>query len=321
MLFVVTESTDGLIDEVVLLAKGQPLFRFNADLWCHYDIKVSRKGWTIKDPTGRHINNTEVENCWVRKPFTRFLDQAAWPKQVKSRNRYWVLSQTRRLVEEIIALEVCHGTVRLAKPSKPIYESKAVQMTVAESYFRVPPWEMVLSKKAFVLSKCKQYCAKSLAAEIFPDGSFLFTRKLPLGSRLTPFCPWFIQEFVKAAFDLTLVYVDGECHAYQLARNSFVGDDWRTSIYQLKSLNWKKVVCPHQLKMRCRKFMKRIGLNFGRLDFLTDGRQGNEWFLEVNPNGEWGWLDPRHSDGLFKNVMDAFELKLSRRKVRGEEEG
>mgnify|MGYP000623536185 CR=1 FL=1 len=36
--------------------------------------------------------------------------------------------------------------------------------------------------------------------------------------------------------------------------------------------------------------MTTLGLEFGALDFVVDG-DGNYLFLEVNPNGQWLWLE------------------------------
>jgi hypothetical protein len=50
------------------------------------------------------------------------------------------------------------------------------------------------------------------------------------------------------------------------------------------------------------EFMNAADLKFGRLDFVVDG---NDWaFLEVNPNGQYGWLDDE-SLSLHHRVLDA----------------
>jgi hypothetical protein len=47
--------------------------------------------------------------------------------------------------------------------------------------------------------------------------------------------------------------------------------------------------------------MRAIGLDFGRLDFLL--KDETYWFLEVNSNGEWGWLDPDGSRGVLAALV------------------
>ena len=53
--------------------------------------------------------------------------------------------------------------------------------------------------------------------------------------------------------------------------------------------------------------MNELDLNYGRLDFIED--KENLYFLEVNPNGQFGWLDFIDNDKKFKlhnKFVDAF---------------
>ncbi len=51
--------------------------------------------------------------------------------------------------------------------------------------------------------------------------------------------------------------------------------------------------------------MQDTCLHYGRFDFLLAGN--TYYFLEVNPNGEWGWLDPSGDAG----IVDALARELS----------
>ena len=53
--------------------------------------------------------------------------------------------------------------------------------------------------------------------------------------------------------------------------------------------------------------MNEFELNYGRLDFIEE--QDNFYFLEVNPNGQFGWLDFIKNDNKFilhNKFTDAF---------------
>ena len=49
---------------------------------------------------------------------------------------------------------------------------------------------------------------------------------------------------------------------------------------------------PANIERLCRAMLSRLGLCYGAFDFIrtTDGRLV---FLEVNPTGEWAWLEER----------------------------
>jgi hypothetical protein len=49
------------------------------------------------------------------------------------------------------------------------------------------------------------------------------------------------------------------------------------------------------LAAKCLEFLAFFGLRFGAFDFAI-GQDGQEWFLECNPAGQWGWLE--HYTGL-----------------------
>jgi hypothetical protein len=40
----------------------------------------------------------------------------------------------------------------------------------------------------------------------------------------------------------------------------------------------------------CLGFLNHFGLKFGAFDFAVD-KDGQPWFLECNPAGQWGWLE------------------------------
>ena len=41
---------------------------------------------------------------------------------------------------------------------------------------------------------------------------------------------------------------------------------------------------------RCAAFVSGLGLTFGAIDLVLD-EQGALQFLEINPNGEWMWIE------------------------------
>jgi hypothetical protein len=118
--------------------------------------------------------------------------------------------------------------------------------------------------------------------------------------------PWFLQEEVAADRDLTVVYVDGEAFGFELDRNCFLGLDWRRhigdpSVQQI----WRQVELPASLVAAIKLIMAELQLRFGRVDLLVGAGEGLEQarFLEVNPNGQWAWLDLDQENGLFDAVV------------------
>ena len=56
-----------------------------------------------------------------------------------------------------------------------------------------------------------------------------------------------------------------------------------------------------------RGFMDETGYRFGRFDFIR--KDGELWFLELNPNGQWAWLDEKNEHGLVTLVANAIKAE------------
>ncbi len=65
--------------------------------------------------------------------------------------------------------------------------------------------------------------------------------------------------------------------------------DWRQATAE-SGLTWDKAQLEESTQARIHQLMERMDLKFGALDFIDDG-SGEPWFLEINPAGEWGWLE------------------------------
>ena len=56
--------------------------------------------------------------------------------------------------------------------------------------------------------------------------------------------------------------------------------------------------------------MSDLGLHYGRLDLLFTGE--DYYFLEVNPNGEWAWLDFYGEIGLLGTMIEEISPRTTR---------
>ena len=52
---------------------------------------------------------------------------------------------------------------------------------------------------------------------------------------------------------------------------------------------------PPEVEHAVLAFARQSGLAYGSFDFAVDN-EGRWWFLEVNPNGQWLWIE--HATGL-----------------------
>jgi hypothetical protein len=304
MLLIITDSKDGLSNELALLIGEQAFFRFNVDLWYEYNFEINNDYWSITDPIDRRITSKQERKVLIRKPFQTFFSDTNLPKHITENEKLWTLNQIQQFVYELCLLEKYNNNVTLIDFNQPPYLSKSVQMIVGSKYFNVPNWKMFWSNKNYEV--CEDFCVKSVKACAFGDGNFLFTKSIEKGSHLENLYPWFIQKTVKAEYDLTILYIKGKCFPFTLNRKQILDLDWRKEIYN-KDLKWEFANISSELESDIKNFMSDLNLEFGRLDFLID-HNSNYWFLEVNENGEWGWLDEFYEFGLYEKFLSEFGI-------------
>ena len=52
--------------------------------------------------------------------------------------------------------------------------------------------------------------------------------------------------------------------------------------------------------------MSRLNLRYGAIDFICD-QQGELWFLEINPNGQWAWIENLTGYPIAAAIADELE--------------
>lgn len=293
MLLILTNSLDGTTDEIVRRIGSDQVFRFNVDLWRDYTFCVDRDGFRLTDPTGRTCTSGAVRSAYVRKP--SFDDPLTIPEG--GCPEAWLRAQLNYFVQEIYNWCQQQGLVRLVEKGAQNRFGKFSQMWTAARYFPVPTWQFTLGDT--IDQGEAPYIVKPLTADFIGDYKLLFTtRAVP--SELDPSYPWLCQEEVLASHDVTVVFVCGRCFAFALERSSFSGVDWRKQINR-DALAWMPWQLSEDDEARIRAFMQDARLEFGRLDFLACDTDLH--FLEVNPNGQWAWLDVDGEHGIFDAVI------------------
>ena len=98
--------------------------------------------------------------------------------------------------------------------------------------------------------------------------------------------PLVAQQALTDKLDLRVTVVEDEWWCASVTEGgSGIAGDWR-----LKQSNvvFSEFALPHEVGVRCVELTRRLGLSFSAIDLaLSDDRF---FFLEVNPTGEWAWL-------------------------------
>lgn len=307
---------DGTSDVLVELCaqRRQPVFRFNIDLWLDYAFAWTPAGFAIRDPSQRTVASDDVSACLWRRPSLQ--DTPAW-RGGTAEDRLATEAELHAVVREIAEWARARERLRLVEPSAPRRVGRLAQMRVAREFFAVPDWSVGWGLRWPAGKRMvKRFVPEALGLE---RDRHIFVQSVD-AERLSPDFPWLTQEIADqiahGARDATVLYVNGRSFGFEMrATRAELGvEDWRT-LSNSDREHWRPWVLAAADHDRIAACMDRLGLRFGRLDFLTG--EGVTTFLEVNPNGQFGWLDQPGEWPLHRAVLDAVLDPTSA--VRGDE--
>jgi len=280
---------------------GNKVLRINNDRHSDHEIQINSSGFKISDAYNRTVTDQNLVTAILRKP---------------AQNTNSTDNQDIHSFREISAVH--GGLLQLIArkwPEKlPIHSNKIreigkfVQLDVAKSYFSTAPWAFTTHPDKSGLKE--DVVLKTIHGMPFSkpdetsDAKFLYVQAVKL-SELADGWPWFLQEKIEARFDLTVLYVDGKMFTQRLDRSTFDGLDWRKHIGTEMDARWENVPLPDMFSKKIDLYMRELGLRFGRLDFLLPNEKIEDaLFLEVNPNGQWAWMDLEMKNGIFDSMIE-----------------
>lgn len=124
----------------------------------------------------------------------------------------------------------------------------------------------------------------------------VFTARIEIDERTDPLsiqaCPMILQREIKKQFDVRATVVGDQVFTATIDSQSDPATevDWRRT--SKPDLAHAVYCLPEETAAQCIALTRRLGLRFGAIDFVLD-LDGKLWFLEINPNGQWGWIETR----------------------------
>ena len=126
--------------------------------------------------------------------------------------------------------------------------------------------------------------------------------QLPSDEVLT-YAPGIYQDMIVKDQDIRMVLMGSRIYSYEL-RTPKNALDWRQDAGQ-RQIEVKIIATPPEVEKSILAFCKETGICFGSFDFAID-MEGQWWFLEVNEQGQFLWLDQFNPDAKTQEKFCAF---------------
>ena len=282
MILVLTTSYCFSADVVIKIFRRMalPTFCLNVDRYWEYKFLFADNQFEIINKHGDILHSHEIRHVAIYK--ARLPIDEEFHADLNIAEVKWVRSSLNYIVNSLSRWAIQQSCLKLWTPYEIIYP-KTFQMDVAKKYFSVPSYKV---HWGFVMEPMDMIVKPLIGRPSENKGSF-YAKVLNVNS-LSSNYPWVTQEIASGNRDATVLYINGKVHSYQFATERNGITDWRVT-QGTETNRWEKWNVCLEFKTKVRTFMQELGLKFGRLDFIIGGEEPQ--FLEVNPCGQFGWLD------------------------------
>lgn len=314
MILIITNKQDITTDYVVLKLQERdlPFFRFNTeDYPIHYKIDYTAdrtaNSWRITGKNGA-IDSRTIKGAWYRRPGAPQIDSIVTEDGLRD----YAFEESAELLQALYAL------INVRWLSEPLAirkaESKAYQLLLArELGFNVPMTLITTDRNKvndFYESCLGQVVVKPLRQAVFKSGGdefVIFTSKLAEEDRgaleSVQYAPSIYQEFIDKALDIRVTVVGNKIFAAAIHSQDCYETkvDWRHG--EKIDLPYEVYELADDLREKCLRLVQQLGLKFGAIDLVLS-RSGDFYFLEINPNGQWAWIEERLGLDISGAIID-----------------
>lgn len=310
-ILIITNRGDHTADWLVLelRSRGTDFIRFNTE-----DFPAeARLNWPLRRQPelrlgDRDIDLSALSAVWFRRPVAPRL-----PTDLSSDRAAWVADESREVHEglwrTLDAIWVNHPDANRLASSKieQLYRAQKLGLDVPKTLVTNSHAEA----KRFV-AKRPSICKPLRIGRLVIDEkeklfftSLITSDVLESGPALGPE-PYLFQERVSKRYDLRVTVIGKDIFAVAIHSQVFpeAETDWRRG--PVSNLTHEPVELPNDVSERCLQMAIEYRLNFAAID-LALTPEGTYVFFELNPNGQWAWIEQATGLPLRARLADLLE--------------
>jgi len=173
--------------------------------------------------------------------------------------------------------------------------NKLSQLDICNQIGLHTPKTVVTSTKKDLQSHFKQndqIITKSIQENVFQAYKGIFyeikVKRIHLDDIEDTFYPSLFQEGISKEMELRTFYLNGKFYTISMTVSADSPEviDFRENVHNLSHAKYQ---LPKVIENKLKIFMKEMNLKTGSIDLLL-GKDGNFYFLEVNPTGQYDWV-------------------------------
>lgn len=301
MILLVTNKHDFTADRVVgeLDRRGVPFTRLNTEdfptgIRCRYRSGADGQQAGLHLGHDRTVSPEQVSAVWYRRPEPPVIDPRvtdAVARRFARRESTAALRGFLALVTD--ALWVNHPDANRAAEHKPVQLGVA-----ARQGFRTPE-TLVTNDPQEAAEFQARFAGRTVAKSVGPAFIHPVSRAQVFTSGIRAeqlaflddvrHAPVILQERIDKKLEIRVTVAGDRVLAAEIdsQASDVTSGDWRRDVFEVPH---RVHELPEEVAERCLQLVRRFGLVFGALDLILTP-DGEYVFLELNPNGEWDWIE------------------------------
>lgn len=321
VLLIVTSKDDLTTDYLIrrLGERGLPFFRFNTeDSLSQFQISLRVDGrsqrFTLTD-VARNVTleSGQITGAYFRKPTPPKLEHDEEVERLFNEGELReTLRSLWRLIPEGKWLNSPECLWLAGNKIKQLAVSKEVGFRVPETVITSSPAEAISfierhGGNVIIKAVKNGFLLREHSATVVFTSELNESDRLALGSSRSV-VPSILQPKLEKRLDLRITVVGDRVFPVALFSQAHpqTAVDWRVwDLHEGLDLKHEVFDLPDEIASMCRQLNRRLRLNFSCIDMVLT-RGGEYFFLEVNPNGQWAWIE----DLLHLPIRDAIIDRL-----------
>lgn len=294
-ILIITSSIDCTIDYILNKYRDTAEFyRFDIDMFSEYEIVIGgNRQWVICCDKWK-LQKKDLYSIYYRKPRIPNLDEYEYA--YRSMIAKDIISLVNGIVDDF------EGKV-LTKPYiLRKTENKVFQLLYAEKNGFLIPKSFIgnsnekalkfFEEKSIIKPLTTGKLVRNKATEIYQTNYFTeFNDNIAL-------TPIYLQEYKNKKYEVRLTYIDGSFFTVRIDSKDKL--DWRKDYSGLK---YSIIECPKDVATLCVRLLESFEMVYGAFDFIVN--ENDQWiFLEVNPNGQWQWLEQKLELPISERIVE-----------------